>query len=179
MPSKWNSVRYWSLVHCTGGVVAYIDWPEEWNENHKNCEYESHLQVGNEVSTCTGFGASTPSSPIWYSLAVLINRIVSPTLISPSTTLKYTITPCTAILLKTELHDCIEDTILDSSHHDKIVGNIRQRTHIETKYEWCSSRVLSGSHLYWWQHDAYNTSAYPFWAWPSCIRRAYHQILQI
>lgn len=47
-----------------------------------------------QARACTGLGASTPSSSTWYSLRDFISFTVSPTRTAPSTTRKYTITPC-------------------------------------------------------------------------------------
>ena len=46
------------------------------------------------LRTGTCFGASTPTSSTWYSLPVFISFTTSPACSCPSTTRKYTITPC-------------------------------------------------------------------------------------
>ena len=46
------------------------------------------------VRTGICLGDSTPTSSTSYSLAVLMSLMVSPGFSSPSTTLKYTMTPC-------------------------------------------------------------------------------------
>ena len=49
---------------------------------------------GKWIRTGICFGDKTPTSSTTYSFAVLMSLIVSPGFNSPSTTLKYTMTPC-------------------------------------------------------------------------------------